>query len=661
MALVQRAIQIKRSAKSVHFWLILAILVALSILHYAEQSGITGTAGPSAHFGLTRHTVDRILFLLPIVYAGFIFRLRAGLIVCFIAFVIMLPRALLISPNHGDALLEMGSVLLIGVLICFWIESQLERKEERQQATIDLETIQQDLQAHIRLSRSNEKRLATINAISGMLSRSLELGVVLRNALDMVMDVMEVEAAMILSLDEEAQELRLMAYDGVSDRFVHDIDHMKLGEGFDGQVALTGQPLTVENASHDPRLTKETIREEKIEAQCTVPLKARGLVVGTLSVANRRPRQFLPEEVELLTAIGSQIGITMENAQLYQEQQQVAKQYRDIFENASDAIWIHDLEGNILTANDAGARMTGYSTEELLHMSVTDFLSEEGLSLAREVRRKLLEKEPLEQPYEQHLIKKDGTEVLVNLTSSLVFSEGQPVGFQHIARDMTEERRMQENLRFYVQQVTKAQEEERKRIARELHDDTAQRLIALSHQLENFASDNKNLSPDDVELVNKLRDQLKDTLQAVRYFSQDLRPPMLDDLGLLPAVEWLTDDLQKQFGIKAELRLIGTARRLIPEAELLFFRVIQEAVSNVRRHAEASQVEITIEYDNGKTRAIVRDNGKGFELPKTLAELSRTGKLGLVGMEERARLLGGSLRLESEPGKGTVVVIEAPV
>jgi PAS domain S-box-containing protein len=452
-----------------------------------------------------------------------------------------------------------------------------------------------------------------------------------------------------------------MAYDGVSDRFVQDIDHMKLGEGFDGQVALTGQPLTVENASRDPRLTKETIRAEKIEAQCTVPLKSRGVVVGTLSVANRRPRQFLPEEVELLTAIGSQIGITMENAQLYQEQQQVAKQYRDIFENASDAIWIHDLEGNILTANDAGARMTGYSTEELLRMSVADFLSEEGLSLAREVRRKLLEKEPLEQPYEQHLIKKDGTEVLVNLTSSLVFSEGQPVSFQHIARDMTKERRIQENLRSYVQQVTKAQEEERKRIARELHDDTAQRLIALSHQLENFASDNKRLSPDDVELVNKLRDQLRDTLQGVRYFSQDLRPPMLDDLGLLPAVEWLTDDLEKQFGIKAELRLIGTERRLIPEAELLFFRVIQEAVSNVRRHAKASQVEITIEYDNGKTRAIVRDNGEGFELPKTLAELSRTGKLGLVGMEERARLLGGSLRLESEPGKGTVVVIEAPV
>ncbi len=658
MALVQKVIQLKRIAQNVHFWLILAMLVVLTTLHYAEQLGI---ADPSALFGLTRHTMDRILFILPMIYAGFVFRLWAGLAVCFVALIIMLPRAILISTSPGDALLEVGSVLLIGVLVCFWLESRLKRKEERQQATRELETMQQDLQAHIRLSRSNEKRLATINAISDMLSRSLELGLVLRNALDMVMEVMEVEAAVILSIDTGSQELRLMAYEGVSDRFIQDIDHMKLGEGFNGQVALTGQPLIVENASSDPRLTKDTVREEKIEAQCIVPLKARGLVVGTLCVANRRPRQFLPEEVELLTAIGSQIGITIENAQLYQEQQQVAKQYRDIFENASDAIWIHDLEGNILTANEAAARLTGYDTEELAHMSVAQFLSDEGLCRAREVRRMLLEKELVEQPYEQHLIKKDGTEVLVNLASSLVFSEGQPIGFQHIARDMTEERRMQENMRFYVQQVTKAQEEERKRIARELHDDTAQRLIALSHQLESFASDNKHLSADDMQLLKNLRQQLKDTLQGVRNFSQDLRPPMLDDLGLLPSLEWLSDDLESQFGIKADLRVLGTERRFIPEAELLFFRIIQEAVSNVRRHAEASRVEITIEYDEGKTRAIIRDNGKGFELPKTLGELSRTGKLGLVGMEERARLLGGSLSLESEPGKGTTVVVEAPV
>ena len=661
MALAQRAIQLKNIARSVHFWIILAILAALSILHYAEQLGIAGTADPSSHFGLTRHAMDRILFLLPIFYAAFIFRLWAGVAVCLVALIVMLPRALLISSSTPDAMLELGSVLVIGVLVCFWLEARLKIKEERKEVAGELETMQQDLQAHIRLSRSNEKRLATLNAISSMLSRSLELGVVLRNALDMVMEVMEVEAALIFSLDEGSQELRLMAYDGVSERFARDVDRMKLGEGFNGQVALTGQPLLVKDASNDPRLTKRVVKQEKIEAQCIVPLKARGLVVGTLCVANRRPRQFLPEEVELLDAIGSQIGITMENAQLYQEQQRMAKQYRDIFENAGDAIWIHDLDGNILTANEAAARLIGCSVEELAHLNVAEFLSEEGIGRAREVRRKLLQGEAMDEAYEQRITRKDGTEALLNLTSSVVLSEGQPIGFQHIARDITEEQRMQENLRFYVQQVTKAQEEERKRIARELHDDTAQRLIALSHQLESFTSDNKQLSADDMGLLENLREQLRDTLQGVRHFSQDLRPPMLDDLGLLPALEWLADDLEGQLGIKADLRVIGTERRFMPEAELLLFRIVQEAVSNARRHAQASRVEIIIEYDEGKTRGIIRDDGKGFELPETLGELSRTGKLGLVGMEERVRLLGGTLSLKSEPGKGTTVTIEVPI
>jgi len=229
------------------------------------------------------------------------------------------------------------------------------------------------------------------------------------------------------------------------------------------------------------------------------------------------------------------------------------------------------------------------------------------------------------------------------------------------AKFYQEQQRMQENLRFYVQQITRAQEEERKRIARELHDDTTQALVALSHQIEDFASNNQQLSADDIELLKSWRGHLGDALQRLRYFSRDLRPSIVDDLGLVPALEWLTDDLERQSGIEANLRVVGTQQRLSPEVELLLFRIIQEAISNARRHAEASKIEVGVEFDEGKIVATVRDNGKGFELPRTLEELSRSGKLGLIGAEERARLLGGSLTVQSEPSKGTTVVIEAPV
>jgi len=542
MAPAEKAIQLRRLVKSAKFWFILLMLVALSILHYAEQLGIIGTTHPSYHFGLTRHTVDRILLLVPIIYAGFNFRLRAGLAICFIALLIMLPRALFISPTPLDALLESGGILLTGVLVCLWFEAQRKVKEQRQQATMELEGVQQELQSYIRLSRSNEKRLATLNAVSNMLSRSFELEEVLHSALNMVVEVMEVEVALIFFLAEETGELRLIAYEGVSDKFAQGVDRMKLGEGFNGRVAVTGQPLIVENASLDPRLSREVVRQEKIEALLTVPLKATGSIIGTLCVANRRPRQFLAEEIELLSTIGGQIGITMENARFYREQQ-----------------------------------------------------------------------------------------------------------------------RMQENLRFYLQQVTRAQEEERKRIARELHDETTQSLVAISHQLENFASNSKHLSADDIELLNNLRQQAKSALEGIRHFSGELRLPVLDDLGLLPALEWLTDNLKEKYGIKIELKVIGSQRRPAPEAEILIFRIVQEATNNAGRHAEASLVEVTVEFDEDKIVATVRDDGKGFELPRTLGELSRVGKLGLAGAEERARLLGGSLTVQSKPGKGTTVVLNAPV
>ena len=136
---------------------------------------------------------------------------------------------------------------------------------------------------------------------------------------------------------------------------------------------------------------------------------------------------------------------------------------------------------------------------------------------------------------------------------------------------------------------------------------------------------------------------------------------MLDDLGLLATLRWLTDELNEHCGIEADLRVLGTERRLEPHIELMLFRIVQEAFRNIERHAEASKVEAEIEFGEGKIRVFISDNGKGFELKGDLGDLPRTGKLGLAGMQERVRLVGGSLRIQTEPNKGTTVVIEVPI
>lgn len=413
-----------------------------------------------------------------------------------------------------------------------------------------------------------------------------------------------------------------------------------------------------------PDMTCKQVVETLSEQQHSIPfivITGHGDEKVAVEMMKLGARDYLVKDNALLDLLLSVVKRVVEQSTLEKQLADMEKQYRAIFENASNAIWVQDLDGNIITANEATARLLGFGRRELAGMNVARFLSKEALDTSKELQKKMRHGEVIKNPYELRLNRKDGTEAILRLTTNLLLSGSHPVGFQHVARDVTEERRAQENLRFYSQQVTKAQEEERKHIARELHDFTAQRLIALSHNLEDFTRSNGHLTPDKLLSLTKLRDQVKEALQEIRSFTRDLRPPILDDLGLLPALEWLTDDLKERSSVEANLRVLGTQRRLPSEAELLLFRIIQEAVTNVRRHAQASKVEVTVEFGEAETRAIVRDNGTGFEPPKTLGDLSRVGKLGLIGMQERAQLLGSSLKIRSKLGAGTTVVVEAPV
>jgi len=336
------------------------------------------------------------------------------------------------------------------------------------------------------------------------------------------------------------------------------------------------------------------------------------------------------------------------------------ERYRGLFENAIDAIFIQDLDGKIVEANDACGKVLSRGRQELVGANVRSLLAEEGIISAREIKAKLVAGETFGQPYEQQIIRKDGSKGVLKLSTSVIAVDGEAVGFQHIARDVTDEKRMQENLRYYVQQVTIAQEEERKRIARELHDDTAQALIALSRQLDSFGYKEGTLPPGVAGLLDSLRSKVDTLLQGVRRFSRDLRPSVLDDLGLLPALEWLAADLTRNFGVAAEVRVHGEPMRLPPEAEVVLFRIAQEAMRNVWKHAEAAHADVDLDFGSDAIRLSIRDDGKGFKQPRMISDLVSSGKLGLAGMQERITLLGGTIKISSTPGSGTTVLVQIP-
>jgi len=218
-------------------------------------------------------------------------------------------------------------------------------------------------------------------------------------------------------------------------------------------------------------------------------------------------------------------------------------------------------------------------------------------------------------------------------------------------------RQRQESLQSYARQVTQAQEDERLRIARELHDETAQELVHLSRKLEELKG---RVAQDQVEDIDGLLAMTRGTIQAVRRYSRDLRPSVLDDLGLRAAIEMVVEETSTRLSKDARLRVTGNERRLDGPLELTLFRIAQEALRNVVKHAGATAATVALDFGGAEITLTVRDDGRGFVAGKNVADLIQAGKLGVIGMKERAELVGGSFGLESRPGGGTLISVRVP-
>jgi len=293
-----------------HFWLILILFTLVTVLQYRESLGLLG--GTDLTLGLSRHVFERILYLIIIFYASFVFGLWPGLLTVAAALVAMLPRALVQSPHPADAILEVSVVTIIGIVLCIY-NDRIQKYQHK------LEVVQDKLQNSNREVKSYMLRLKTLNIVSSALSQSLDPKIVIATAKDKIAIVLATDLILLFSLDEKAKDLKLVAYDGISSALAEELDHIKVGEGFNGQVAATGEPLIVEDASSDSRLTRLGVQKDKIHPMLIVPMKSKGQVIGTICVGNRQDRKFSPEEVELLSTIAGQMGTALTNAYLYEE------------------------------------------------------------------------------------------------------------------------------------------------------------------------------------------------------------------------------------------------------------------------------------------------------------------------------------------------------
>jgi signal transduction histidine kinase len=223
-----------------------------------------------------------------------------------------------------------------------------------------------------------------------------------------------------------------------------------------------------------------------------------------------------------------------------------------------------------------------------------------------------------------------------------------------------EVRRKEEMRGELLHEIISTQEEERKRIARELHDETSQTLTGLSVNLE-AVMNALPLDPDQTKAkLEKVQALAIRTLEEIQRVIYELRPSLLDDLGLLAAVNWGAKEYLETAGIQVHLETDGEERRLPAEIETALFRIIQEATTNIVRHSGADSTSITIEYRENSVALRIEDNGKGFEPHQAIVPKNKGRGLGLLSMQERAELLGGELTLQSRPGSGTCITADIP-
>jgi len=211
--------------------------------------------------------------------------------------------------------------------------------------------------------------------------------------------------------------------------------------------------------------------------------------------------------------------------------------------------------------------------------------------------------------------------------------------------------------RMYMGKALEAQEEERQRLARDLHDEIIQTLLAIANSAETLVSGDNNGG--EVERnAAWIRDTAVDTVGRLREICLDLSPSVLSDLGLVPALRWLVNRVNAEGGTNARIVVKGAGRNLSPRAEIIMFRVVQEALNNIKRHAQAREAVVTLGFNAEYLRLTIEDNGCGFHVPEKLGRLAVEGKLGLVGIQERVSFLGGTLQIRSKPGEGTKLSIE---
>jgi PAS domain S-box-containing protein len=340
------------------------------------------------------------------------------------------------------------------------------------------------------------------------------------------------------------------------------------------------------------------------------------------------------------------------------------QKYSSLVEDALVGVYVIK-DGKIEFANDKFASIYGYKKLELIGMETLELVHPEDRSQIKEMREKRLKGERVPSEYEIRGLKKDGDTIWVMRSISLInYKDGPAIA--GIVSDITERveaeealRESDKELRILSNQLLSAEEKERKRIAREMHDSVGQALSAIKFSVENSLRELRN-QPNLAELksLEAVIPLTQKTIEEVRRIVKDLRPSILDDLGIKATIKWFCREFSNVYTSIQFRRELDFQENAVPSAlKTVIYRIMQEALNNIAKHSQADSILLTLKKEDNRIKLRIEDNGMGFDLAKAISLKPSQRGFGLASMRERAELSGGEFEINSMEGKGTWIKV----
>ena len=518
----------------------------------------------------------------------------------------------------------------------------------------------------------------------------------LQRILDAAAELTSARYAALGVIGPSGRSLERFLTTGIDEETFELIGDLPQGRGILGALITDTHPLRLRDLTTDPRSAGFPPHHPLMRTFLGVPILLRGVAYGNLYLTEKEEGEFTAEDEELVTLLAAQAAVAIENARLYESATAWSQQLESLHEVVRSLVEETDLDDLLelvcrrlreligarlalialpTTEGDlrvAAADVEGEAASSLLGHRLSRAGSKSGRVLER--RRSARVDSVLDDPeVDQDEARRLG--VRTGLYVPLV-ARGRAIGIVAVHDKLGAEARFTDGdlrlaeifaaraavavdlservARDTVRRVVEAQELERRRLARELHDETGQALTSILLGLKAIGAASSDAEAEQAEA--DVRNLVVQALQDVRALAVELRPSVLDDFGLVPALERLAATFEERSGIRTVFESSLRDQRLPAEAETVLYRLVQEALTNVAKHAGAGRVDIVLTRRRGGVSAIVEDDGHGFEAGET-----REDALGLVGMRERLALLGGTLAIESARGEGTALVAYVPV